>query len=185
MKWQLILQHFRRFIYVTAHFPTAHSPPFPSLTYATAHSLALPLLLLRQSSFSNPSFAFPTSQTLHLRHLASRPCILPAIAPLIKEIIHYNTGLVLTCLCARIKKVFMILPIILLFFLIWRARHTPSGHLGRSAHIPESLTIFFSSSLSLYLFHGYTLVCGWLDDNEIFYLNLTYIFTLNLIYLLS
>ena len=41
---QLILQPFRRFTYVTAHSPT------------------LPLLHLRHSSFSNPSFASPTSQ---------------------------------------------------------------------------------------------------------------------------
>ena len=52
---QLILQSFRRFIYVTAHSPT------------------LPLFLLRHSSFFNPYFAFPTSQALHLRHLANRP----------------------------------------------------------------------------------------------------------------
>ena len=52
---QLILQPFRRFTQVTAHFPT------------------LPLLHLRHSSFSNPSFASPTSQALHLCHLASRP----------------------------------------------------------------------------------------------------------------
>ena len=52
---QLILQPFRRFTYVTAHSPT------------------LPLLHLRRSSFSNPSFATPTSQALHLRHLASHP----------------------------------------------------------------------------------------------------------------
>ena len=45
---QLILQPFRRFTYVTAHSPT------------------LPLLHLRHSSFSNPSFASPTSQALHL-----------------------------------------------------------------------------------------------------------------------
>ena len=50
---QLILQPFRRFTYVTAHYPT------------------LPFLHLRHSSFSNPSFASPTSQALH--HLASRP----------------------------------------------------------------------------------------------------------------
>ena len=31
------------------------------------------LLYLRHSSFSNPSFSTPTSQTLHLIHLASRP----------------------------------------------------------------------------------------------------------------
>ena len=53
---QLILQPFTRFAYVTANSPT------------------LPLLLLRHSSFSNPSFASPTSQDFHLHHLASRPC---------------------------------------------------------------------------------------------------------------
>ena len=53
---QLILQPFRRFTYVTAHSPT------------------LPLLRLSHSSFSNPSFASPTSQALQLIHLASRPC---------------------------------------------------------------------------------------------------------------
>ena len=52
---QLILQPFRRF------------------TYVTAHSRTLPLLHLLHSSFSNPSFASPTSQALHLIHLASRP----------------------------------------------------------------------------------------------------------------
>ena len=52
---QLILQPYRRFTYVTAHSPT------------------LPFLHLRQSSLSNPSFASPTSQALHLIHLASRP----------------------------------------------------------------------------------------------------------------
>ena len=52
---QLILQPFRSFIYVTAHSPT------------------LPLLHLRHSSFTNPYFASPTSQDLHLIHLASRP----------------------------------------------------------------------------------------------------------------
>ena len=52
---QLILQPFRRSTYVTAHSPT------------------LLLLHLRHSSFSNPSFASPTSQALHLIHLASCP----------------------------------------------------------------------------------------------------------------
>ena len=52
---QLILQLFRRFIYITAHAPT------------------LPLLYLYHSSFSNPSFASPASQALHLIHLASHP----------------------------------------------------------------------------------------------------------------
>ena len=57
---QLILQPFRRFTYVTAHSPT------------------LPLLHLRLSPFSNPSFASPTSQ-VHLIHLASRPWNMPFI----------------------------------------------------------------------------------------------------------
>ena len=39
-----------------------------------AHSPTLTLLYLRHSSFSNPSFPSPTSQGLHLIHLASRPC---------------------------------------------------------------------------------------------------------------
>ena len=51
---QLILQPFRRFTYVTAHFTT------------------LPLLHLRHSSFSNPYFASPTSEALPLIHLASQ-----------------------------------------------------------------------------------------------------------------
>ena len=42
-------------------------------TYVTAHSPTLQLLHLRHGSFSNPSFASPTPQTLHLIHLASRP----------------------------------------------------------------------------------------------------------------
>ena len=52
---QLILQPFRRF------------------TYVTAHSSTLSLLHLHHNSFSNPSFASPTSQAIHLRHLSSRP----------------------------------------------------------------------------------------------------------------
>ena len=48
--------------------------PFPRFTYITAHSPTLPLLHLHHSSFFNPSFASPTSQDFHLRHLASRPC---------------------------------------------------------------------------------------------------------------
>ena len=47
--------------------------PFCRFTYVTAHSPTLPLLHLRHSSFSNPSFASPTSQALHLIHLASGP----------------------------------------------------------------------------------------------------------------
>ena len=48
--------------------------PFPRFAYVTVHSPTVPLLHLRQSSFSNPSFASPASQDFHLRHLASRPC---------------------------------------------------------------------------------------------------------------
>ena len=36
--------------------------------------VTFPSFHLRHSSFSNPSFASPTSQALHLIHLASRPC---------------------------------------------------------------------------------------------------------------
>ena len=93
---QLILQPFRCFTFVTAHFPTLlslclrHSSffnpfiaspssqlifqPFCRFTYVAAHSSTLSLSHLSHNSFSNPSFASPTSQGLHLRHLASRPC---------------------------------------------------------------------------------------------------------------
>ena len=41
--------------------------PFRGFTYVTAHSPTILLLHLRHSSFSNPSFASPTSHALHLR----------------------------------------------------------------------------------------------------------------------
>ena len=66
---ELSLQPFHDFTYVTT------LQPFRRFTYITAHSPTLPLLHLYNSSFSNPSFAFPTSQALHLRHLASCPCL--------------------------------------------------------------------------------------------------------------
>ena len=59
----LIRQLFRRFIYVTAHYPT------------------LPSLHLRHNLFSNPSVASPTSLALHLCHLASRPWARPPPEP--------------------------------------------------------------------------------------------------------
>ena len=95
---QLILQPFHCFTYVTVHSTTLLSlllryklcsffdlsvtsptsqlilQPFRRFTYVTVHSPTLPLLHLRHSSFSNPSFASTTSQALHVRHLASRPC---------------------------------------------------------------------------------------------------------------
>ena len=49
--------------------------PFRHFTYVTTHSPTIPLLHLRHNSFSNPSFASPTSQALHLRYQANRPCI--------------------------------------------------------------------------------------------------------------
>ena len=97
---QLILQPFRYFTYVTVHDqssfsnlfvtpPTSNSfsntsvtlptsqlilQPFRHFTYVTTHTPTLPSLYPRHSSFSNPSFDSPTSQALHLIHLASRPC---------------------------------------------------------------------------------------------------------------
>ena len=44
--------------------------PFRHFTYVTTHSPTLPFLHLRHSLFSNPSLASPTSQALHLIHLA-------------------------------------------------------------------------------------------------------------------
>ena len=53
--------------------------PFRQFTYDTAHSPTLQLPHLRHSSFSNPSFASPASQALHLIHLTSRPWTLLAL----------------------------------------------------------------------------------------------------------
>ena len=53
----LILKAFRHFTYAQLILQ-----PFPRFTYVTTHSPTLPLLQLRHSSFSNPSFASPTSQ---------------------------------------------------------------------------------------------------------------------------
>ena len=53
--------------------------PFRRLTYVTAHSPTLPLLHLRRSSFSNPSFASPVSQALHLIHLAAYSPTFPSL----------------------------------------------------------------------------------------------------------
>ena len=89
---QFILQPFFRFSYVTSSSlnslneqssfsnlsvisPTLQLiiQPFRRFTYVTAHSPTLPLLHLLHSSFSNPPFASPTSQALHLILLANRP----------------------------------------------------------------------------------------------------------------
>ena len=86
---QLILQSFHRFTYITAHSTTlpcftyviGTSPtsqhilkPFRRFIYSTARSTTLPPLHLRHRSFYNLSVASPTSQALHVLHLASRPC---------------------------------------------------------------------------------------------------------------
>ena len=78
--------------------PSAASPtsqfilqPFCRFTYVTAHSPTLPLLHLHHSLFSNLSFASPTSQALHLRHLASRPCVIIILSI---KIIHHNLGFI-------------------------------------------------------------------------------------------
>ena len=55
--------------------------PFHRFTYVTADSPTIPLLHLRHRSFSNPFFASPTSQALHLRQLVRRPCLQSTIVP--------------------------------------------------------------------------------------------------------
>ena len=72
-------------VYSSAHSPKLSvtsptsqliSPTLPSL-YLRHNSLSSSSVVhLRHSSFSNLSFACPTSQAIHLRHLASRPCFL-------------------------------------------------------------------------------------------------------------
>ena len=59
--------------YITSPTSKLILQPLRRFTYVTTHSTTLPLLHLCHSSFSNPSFASPTSQALHLIHLASRP----------------------------------------------------------------------------------------------------------------
>ena len=49
------------------------------------HSPTLPLLHIRHSSFSNPSFASPTPQALHLIHLASRPWFGEDVSPVTQQ----------------------------------------------------------------------------------------------------
>ena len=67
----LILQPF----FVTSTTSQLILQPFRRFTYVTVNSLTLSLLHIRHSSFFNPSFASPTSQALHLIHLANRPCL--------------------------------------------------------------------------------------------------------------
>ena len=57
------------------------------------------LLQLRHSSFSNPFFASPTSQALHLIHVASRPC---RILTRIESISVLTLSCVVFKLCVRL-----------------------------------------------------------------------------------
>ena len=66
--------------------------PFRRFTYVTVHSPILPLLHLRHNSFSNHSFASPTSEALHLGHLASRPCHYEEVMLLCKPLPANATG---------------------------------------------------------------------------------------------
>ena len=84
---QLIVQPFRRFIYVTAHSP------------------AILLLHLRHSSFSNPSFASATSQALHLRHLASRPWIILRIEAHFIDLNINTAGFLISITDAESKRI--------------------------------------------------------------------------------
>ena len=59
-------------LFVTAPMSQLIIQPFYRFTYVIVHSPTLALLHLRHCSFSNPYFASPTSQALHLIHLASR-----------------------------------------------------------------------------------------------------------------
>ena len=75
---------------VTSLTPQLIILPFRRFTYVTAHSPALPLLHLRHSSFSNPSVASPTSQALHLIHLASRPWDNNGAELILKPFCHFT-----------------------------------------------------------------------------------------------
>ena len=72
---ELILQPFRHFTYVTTHSPT-----LTSLYLRHSSSPTFPLLHLRHRPFPNPSIASPTSQAIHLIHLACRPCVFYVIS---------------------------------------------------------------------------------------------------------
>ena len=75
--------------------------------WSSAHSPTFPSLHLRHSSFSNPSFASPTSQALHLIHQASRPWKEPlwrASIPGIYRSLHCIIASVYTVYCNDIHE---------------------------------------------------------------------------------
>ena len=74
---QLILQSLSLHLHHNSFFNASIElilQPFHCFTYVTAHSPTFLLLHLCHSSFSNPFFASPKSQALHLIYLVSRPC---------------------------------------------------------------------------------------------------------------
>ena len=95
--------------------------PFRHFTYVKTHSPTLPSLNLRHSSFSNPSvasptsqfipqpsFVSPTSQALHLIHLASRPWyqlsntfVIEASLLCFQPILYSGLQLIVTKCCHR------------------------------------------------------------------------------------
>ena len=86
------------------------SKAFHHFTYVTAHSSTLPLLHLRHSSFSNHSFASPTSQALHLRHLANRPCISTLVTRFSQNIEAYTDKNKALIDCHKCSSSFFTLP---------------------------------------------------------------------------
>ena len=86
----LILQPFRHFTYVTAHYPTL--PTLYLHHSSSAHSPTIPSLHLRHSSFSNPSDALPTSQLIcsFSNHSVTSPTSQLILQPLFR--FSYVTG---------------------------------------------------------------------------------------------
>ena len=155
---QLILQPFYRFTYVTAHSPT------------------LPLLHLRHSSFSNPSFVSPTSQVLHLiqssahfptfqsLHLRHNSFSNPSIALPTSQLI-LQPFRCFTYVTARSPTLISLLLRHRIFtYVTWRAAH---GTYVRQANLYnhvfshiKCLLIFdnFYDHCRLFLLHEYTII---------------------------
>ena len=151
---QLILQPFRHFTYVTSHSPT-----LPSLYLRHSYSEILPLLHLRHSSFSNPWFASPTSQALHLIHLASRPWVEPRI---VKAHKHKSIILTSAALCNSWSFIHISLclqgrptTLRLLFFFIYSHQLTNTcQHANGQTSVWLRTNIFFSKWTGCVLFLG-------------------------------
>ena len=130
--------------------------------YVRAHSLTLPSLHLRHSTFYNSSVASPTSQALHLRHLASHPrmrlCSFsnPSVASTLSQLnlqpfrrFTYVTAFSTTLLWLHLRH----RPI---SYVTWRAAH------GRGfAHSPTLPTLHLRSQFILHAFHCFTYVTAY------------------------